>query len=77
MRNWGALTSEVSSVVSPIVRLVRAAAASDPDMAALLHASNDIREDAPTTTPLLEAARLPARRRYPGPGDRHPVDLHL
>ena len=45
MRNWGALTSEVSSVVSPIVRLVRAAAASDPDMAALLHASNDIREE--------------------------------
>jgi AcrR family transcriptional regulator len=44
MRNWGVLTSEVSSVVSPIVRLVRAAAASDPDMAALLKANNDIRE---------------------------------
>jgi AcrR family transcriptional regulator len=44
MRNWGALTSEVSSVVSPIVRLVRAAAASDPDMAALLKANNDVRE---------------------------------
>jgi AcrR family transcriptional regulator len=44
MRNWGALTSEVSSVVSPVVRLVRAAAASDPDMAALLRASNDTRE---------------------------------
>jgi AcrR family transcriptional regulator len=45
MRNWGALTSEVSSVVSPIARLVRAAAASDPDMAALLNASNDTREE--------------------------------
>jgi AcrR family transcriptional regulator len=44
MRNWGALTSEVSSVVSPIARLVRAAAASDPDMAALLKANNDVRE---------------------------------
>ncbi len=44
MRNWGALTSEVSSAVSPIVRLVRAAAASDPEMAALLDANNDIRE---------------------------------
>jgi AcrR family transcriptional regulator len=44
MRNWGTLTSEVSSAVSPIVRLVRAAAASDPDMAALLKANNDIRE---------------------------------
>src|SRR6266545_1193936 len=44
MRNWGALTSEVSSIVSPIARLVRAAAATDPDMAALLRANNDVRE---------------------------------
>ena len=44
MRNWAALTSEVSAVVSPIARLVRAAADSDPDMAALLKASNDTRE---------------------------------
>jgi AcrR family transcriptional regulator len=44
MHNWGVLTSEVSSVVSPIARLVRAAAASDPDMAALLEAANDTRE---------------------------------
>jgi AcrR family transcriptional regulator len=44
MRNWGVLASQVGSVVSPIVRLVRAAAASDPDMAALLAAANDIRE---------------------------------
>ncbi len=45
MRNWGVLTSEVSSVVAPIVQLVRSAAASDPDMAALLRASNDTREE--------------------------------
>ena len=44
MRNWAALTSEVSSIVSPIARLVRAAAATDPDMAALLKAHDDIRE---------------------------------
>jgi len=44
MRNWAALTSEVSQVVSPIARLVRFAAAGDPDMAALLKAHNDIRE---------------------------------
>jgi AcrR family transcriptional regulator len=44
MRHWGALASEVGSVVSPIVRLVRAAAASDPDRAALLGAANDDRE---------------------------------
>jgi AcrR family transcriptional regulator len=44
MRHWGTLTSEVSAAVSPIARLVRAAAASDPDMAALLRANNDVRE---------------------------------
>jgi AcrR family transcriptional regulator len=44
MRNWGTIASEVSSVVSPIARLVRAAAASDPDMAALLGANNEVRE---------------------------------
>jgi AcrR family transcriptional regulator len=44
MRNWGLLASEVGSVVSPIVRLVRAAAITDPDMAALLKAANDTRE---------------------------------
>jgi AcrR family transcriptional regulator len=44
MRNWGELVSELSPVVSPIVQLARAAAASDPDMAALLRAANDDRE---------------------------------
>jgi AcrR family transcriptional regulator len=44
IRNWGTIASEVSSVVSPIERLVRAAAASDHDMAALLQAHNDLRE---------------------------------
>jgi AcrR family transcriptional regulator len=43
MRNWGTIASEVSSIVSPIERLVRAAAASDHDMAALLQAHNDLR----------------------------------
>jgi AcrR family transcriptional regulator len=45
MRNWGVLTSEVSSMVAPIVRLVRSAAASDPDMAALLDAANHDRDE--------------------------------
>jgi AcrR family transcriptional regulator len=44
MRKWGELVSELSPVVSPIVQLARAAAASDPDMAALLRAANDDRE---------------------------------
>ncbi len=40
MRRWGVLTAEVASTVTPIVLLVRAAAASEPDMAALLEDSN-------------------------------------
>jgi AcrR family transcriptional regulator len=44
MRNWAAIATEVSTVVSPIERLVRAAAATDPDMAALLKAHHDTRE---------------------------------
>ncbi|HJT99930.1 MAG TPA: TetR/AcrR family transcriptional regulator [Actinomycetes bacterium] len=44
MRNWAAIATEVHAVVSPIERLVRAAAASDPDMAALLKAHHDTRE---------------------------------
>lgn len=45
MRNWGVLTSEVSSVVSPILLLVRSAAASDPDMAELLSVGNHDRDE--------------------------------
>jgi AcrR family transcriptional regulator len=44
MRKWATIASEVSSIVSPIERLVRAAAASDPDMASLLQAHHDLRE---------------------------------
>jgi AcrR family transcriptional regulator len=43
MRNWGRLTAEVASVVTPIRLLMRSAAATDPDMAALLDASDDER----------------------------------
>jgi AcrR family transcriptional regulator len=45
MRNWAVLTTEVSSAVSPIVRLVRSAAAADPDLTVLLHAANDTRDE--------------------------------
>ena len=44
MRSWGTITSEVSTVVSPVARLVRAAAAADPEMAALLQDHNHRRE---------------------------------
>jgi AcrR family transcriptional regulator len=40
MRKWGALTAEVAAAVTPIRLLVRSAAATDPDMAALLDDSN-------------------------------------
>lgn len=36
MRRWGALTAEVASTVTPIRLLMRSAAVSDPDMAALV-----------------------------------------
>ncbi|MGH3646030.1 MAG: hypothetical protein ACRDTM_02465 [Micromonosporaceae bacterium] len=36
MREWGLLTAEVASVVTPIRLLMRSAAATDPEMAALL-----------------------------------------
>ena len=35
IRNWGTLTTEVAPRVSPILLLIRSAAASDPDMAVL------------------------------------------
>ncbi len=40
MRKWGALTTEVASAVTPIRLLIRAAAASDPEMAELLDDSD-------------------------------------
>jgi AcrR family transcriptional regulator len=39
-RNWGLLTAEVASVVTPIRLLMRSAAAADPEMAALVDASD-------------------------------------
>jgi AcrR family transcriptional regulator len=43
MREWGRLTAEVASVVSPIRLLIRSAALLDPEMAALLKANDDER----------------------------------
>jgi AcrR family transcriptional regulator len=40
MRNWSVLTAEAASVVTPIRLLMRSAATSDPEMAALLAASD-------------------------------------
>jgi AcrR family transcriptional regulator len=44
IETWGTIASEVSAVVSPVTRLVRAAAAADPDLTSLLQAHNDRRE---------------------------------
>jgi hypothetical protein len=63
--------------VSPIVLLVRSAAASDPDLAALLEASNTDREQRARHHARFLKARLPARGRHPGPGRRRPLDLHV
>jgi AcrR family transcriptional regulator len=40
MREWGALTAEVASTVTPILLLIRSAAATDSSMAELLEVSN-------------------------------------
>lgn len=45
MRNWGVLTAEVSSVVTPIRLLIRSAAGTDPEMSALLEDSDNDRLD--------------------------------
>ena len=45
MRQWGALTTEVASVVSPIRLLMRSAAIADPEMAALLRETDEDRLD--------------------------------
>lgn len=39
LREWGTLSAEVAPEVSPVLLLIRAAAGTDPDMAALLHDS--------------------------------------
>jgi AcrR family transcriptional regulator len=43
LRGWGALAAEVSPLVSPMMLLVREAAANDPELATLLHDSNEQR----------------------------------
>jgi AcrR family transcriptional regulator len=43
MRQWGLLTAEVASTVSPIRLLIRSAAVSDPEMAALLKGNDEER----------------------------------
>jgi AcrR family transcriptional regulator len=42
-REWGRLTAEVSPLASPILLLLRSAAADDPELAALLRQSDDQR----------------------------------
>jgi hypothetical protein len=43
MRQWGALTSEVASLVSPIRLLMRSAALADPEMESLLRETDEDR----------------------------------
>ncbi len=59
IRQWGALTSEVSPLVSPILLLVRAAALTDSDLAALLAES-----DAQRLTRMRQQACMLGRRGF-------------
>jgi AcrR family transcriptional regulator len=45
VRKWGAFTAEVSPIVSPLLLLVRAAAATDPELEALLRETDQQRLD--------------------------------
>lgn len=59
MRNWGSLTTEVASVLTPIRLLIRAAASTEPDMADLLADSDHER-----LTRMRHHARFLADRGY-------------
>ena len=59
MQNWGVLTTEVASVVTPIRLLMRSAAAMDPDIAAVLEDS-----DAERLTRMEHHARFLHERGY-------------
>ena len=59
MRKWGELTTEVASIVTPIRLLIRAAAATDPEMASLLADSDNER-----LTRMEHHARFLAERGY-------------
>jgi len=45
MRNWGALTAEVASVLTPIRLLIRSASSIDPEMTSLLEEGDNERLD--------------------------------
>lgn len=59
MRNWGALTTEVASVVSPIRLLMRSAALADPEMEDLLRETDQDRLER-----MRHHARFLKERRY-------------
>ena len=59
IRHWGALTAEVSPLVSPILLLVRSAATADPELAELLRESDDQR-----LARMRQNARMLADRRF-------------
>ena len=63
LQEWGKLTTEVSPGVAPIMLLVRGAAATDPDMAALLAEAEDQRRNR-----MRDNARRLQQRRWLRPG---------
>lgn len=72
MENWGELTAEVASVVTPIRQLMRAAAAIDPDLAVVLAESENER-----LTRMRHHARFLAERGYlrEGVTSNHAADI--
>ncbi len=78
MRKWGLLTTEVASVITPIRLLIRAAAASDPEMASLLADSDNERlTRMEHHARFLGRAWLPAGRHHGRPGRGRAVDVQF
>ena len=73
---WGALTAEVAPRVAPILLLIRAAAATDPEVQALLDEmdADRLRRMTDNARRLRDAGHLRAGH-HARPSRRHPLDL--
>jgi AcrR family transcriptional regulator len=61
LRSWGVLTAEVSPMVSPILLLLRTAAATDPELAALQRETDELRLSRMRHNARVLASRGPLR----------------
>ena len=74
---WGAFLAEIAPRTAPILLLARDAAASDPELAALLDEVSTARLERMTVNARGLSGRPPAARAHPYARRRHLVDLQL